>query len=132
MSGRHRPLSRSAVVGVADRVLRSERSRALLSITFVGPDRIRMLNQRWRGKPLVTDVLAFPLSSPRGLAGDIYICRWQGARQAAVHGVSLREELIRLIVHGILHVLGRVHPEGPARLASSMWQRQERLVRALR
>jgi probable rRNA maturation factor len=40
----------------------------------------------------------------------------------------VREELARLVVHGTLHVLGYVHPEGGTRTESAMWKRQERLL----
>jgi probable rRNA maturation factor len=43
----------------------------------------------------------------------------------------MREELVRLIVHGTLHALGRDHPEGAGRTRSAMWRRQERYVEAL-
>ncbi len=45
---------------------------------------------------------------------------------------NLDEELVRLAVHGNLHVLGYDHPEGPSRTRSAMWRRQERYVRRLR
>jgi probable rRNA maturation factor len=63
--------------------------------------------------------------------GDVYICSWVAAREAKTRGVPLREELIRLVIHGTLHALGRTHPEGAARTRSSMWRRQERYVGAL-
>lgn len=94
---------------------------------------MRALNARWKGKPRPTDVLAFPLSSPGGmLAGDIYICPWVAAREARVRRIPLRQELERLVVHGVLHVLGFEHPEGSGREDSPMWRRQERYLRALR
>ncbi|HLB54085.1 MAG TPA: rRNA maturation RNase YbeY [Gemmatimonadales bacterium] len=133
VSGRPEPLSRAAAVRAAQAVLRAERRQALLSITFVGRDRMRVLNRCWKGRRGLTDVLAFPLSVPGGfLAGDIYICRWQAAREARGRRIPLAEELIRLVVHGVLHVLGYDHPEGPGRVTSPMWRRQERLVRKLR
>ncbi|GIW50865.1 MAG: hypothetical protein KatS3mg081_0220 [Gemmatimonadales bacterium] len=46
-------------------------------------------------------------------------------------GVRFREEIVRLVVHGTLHVLGYDHPEGEARQRSPMWLRQERYVRSL-
>jgi rRNA maturation RNase YbeY len=79
-------------------------------------------------------VIAFALArqTPRGpLVGDIYIAPDVGRRNAAEHGVSLAEELTRLVVHGVLHVLGFDHPTGRGRLTSSMWQRQEKLVDSL-
>jgi probable rRNA maturation factor len=42
----------------------------------------------------------------------------------------VREELLRLVVHGVLHVLGHDHPEDDARYTSPMWRRQERLLRS--
>ena len=66
-----------------------------------------------------------------GAVGDVYICRWVAEREARTHGCSVREELIRLVVHGTLHALGREHPEGEERMRSAMWRRQERYVEAL-
>jgi probable rRNA maturation factor len=63
--------------------------------------------------------------------GDVYICPWVAAREAKAAGVPLREELIRLVIHGTLHALGRTHPEGPGRTRSAMWRRQERYLGAL-
>jgi len=94
---------------------------------------MRGLHGRWKGAARVTDVLAFPLTDPRGgLLGDIYICRWAAAREARARRVPLAQELRRLVVHGVLHVLGHDHPhEEAARLRSPMWRRQERYLRAL-
>ncbi len=93
---------------------------------------MRALNRRWHDRDEVTDVLAFPLPTPGGpLAGDVYICRWQAVRAAAAHRVALKEELVRLVVHGVLHVLGWDHPAGPERVRSPMWRRQERIVSEL-
>ena len=133
MAGRHPPLGKAAIVRAAELVLRGEGRHARLSITFLGRDRMRALNSRWKGSPRPTDVLAFPLAQPDGvLAGDIYICPWVAAREARARGLPLAQELRRVVVHGVLHVLGYEHPEGPARTASAMWRRQERYVKALR
>jgi probable rRNA maturation factor len=94
---------------------------------------MRALNARWKGKDRVTDVLAFSLAGPGGnVAGDIYICPWVATREAAGRGIPLRRELLRLVVHGALHVLGYDHPAGEARTTSPMWRRQERYLRSLR
>ncbi len=132
VAGRHPPLSKAAIVRAAEIVLRGERRRAVLSITFLGRDRMRALNTLWKGAPRPTDVLAFPLALPDGaLAGDIYICHWVATREARARRIPLGQELRRLVVHGVLHVLGYEHPEGAERADSTMWRRQERYVKAL-
>lgn len=133
VSGRSHPLPRPAVIRAAEATLSGERRSATLSISFVGRDHMRELNRRWKDRPDPTDVLAFPLDGPGGsLAGDIYICPWMAARNAQALGVPLRQELARLVIHGVLHVLGYDHPETDRRTASPMWRRQERYLRGLR
>lgn len=113
--------------------LSAERRPATLSISFLSRERMRALNRRWKGKDRPTDVLAFPLEGPgRALAGDIYLCPWVAVRSAREAGVPLVQELARLVIHGVLHVLGHQHPEGPGRTTSVMWRRQERYLRKLR
>lgn len=132
MSGVRPPLPAATVRRVVDRVLRGERRRAEIAVTFLGPGRMRALNREHLGHDRVTDVISFALPGPDGrLAGDVYICRAEAARQARRHGVPLREELVRLVVHGTLHVLGHDHPAGEERTRSPMWRRQERYVRRL-
>lgn len=115
------------------KVLDGERRVAMISISFVGRERMRALHRRWKGTRSPTDVLAFVLSSPDGgLLGDIYVCPWQAVRQARGLGVPFRQELTRLVIHGVLHVLGYDHPEHAGRMESPMWRRQERYLRGLR
>jgi probable rRNA maturation factor len=117
----------------ASAVLRQERRRARLTITLVGKRKMRSLNAEHLGHDYPTDVISFPLPQPDGtMAGDIYLCRYIAARNARVRGVPVREEVIRLAVHGTLHVLGWDHPDGAARMRSPMWRRQERYVTDLR
>jgi len=132
VSGRRLPLSPAVVRRVVESVLRSERRDATISVTFLGRDAMRRLNATHRGHDWATDVLTFTLKTPEiETVGDIYICAWVARREANARAISVREELIRLLVHGTLHALGRDHPEGPARTRSAMWRRQERYVEAL-
>jgi probable rRNA maturation factor len=132
VSGRRLPLSRALVRRVVEAVLRAERRDALISVTFVGRDTMRRLNAEHKQHDYSTDVLTFSLTDPSGrVAGDVYICPWVARREARTRAIPLREELIRLIVHGTLHALGRDHPEGSARTRSAMWRRQERYVETL-
>lgn len=127
------PVSRARVRRAADHVLRSEGVRdALLSIAFVSDRTIARLNRQHLGHRGPTDVLSFgfaPAGRGSAVVGDVYIAPGVARRQAAAHGAAIREELLRLVVHGVLHVLGHDHPEGEDRYRSAMWRRQERLVR---
>jgi probable rRNA maturation factor len=117
---------------VVESVLRSERRDASISVTFLGRDAMRRLNAAHMGHDWPTDVLTFSLkTSGTQMVGDIYVCAWVAAREARARGITRREELIRLVIHGTLHALGRDHPAGPARTRSEMWRRQERYVEAL-
>lgn len=126
------PLPVPLITRVVDGVLRGERRRADVSLTFVGRDRMRKLNHDFLDRQGVTDVIAFALRGPAGaLAADVYICPWQVRRAAARYRVPIRQELVRVIVHGVLHGLGHDHPEGAGRDTCPMWRRQERYVAAL-
>lgn len=126
------PISHARAANAVRAVLRGERRSATISLAFVGRDRMRVLHRRYKGRAGPTDVLAFALPDPAGrLAGDVYVCPWVAARQARRLAVPLREELVRLVVHGTLHVLGWDHPNDEGRSRSPMWRRQERYVRRL-
>lgn len=129
------PIASQRVAEIARAVLRAERSApASVSITFVSNGRIAALNRRYLGHRGSTDVISFALASETPNApvgGDIYIAPEVARKNAEEHGVSVREELTRLIVHGVLHALGFDHPDGPDRAASPMWMRQEQLVASL-
>lgn len=130
--GRRLPLPAPVVRRVVRAVLEGERRRADVSVTFLGRDRMRRLNARYTGHDRPTDVLAFTLPQPAGLPlADVYVCAAVAAGAARTHQVALREELIRLVVHGTLHALGYDHPDGSERARSPMWRRQERYVEAL-
>ena len=100
-----------------------------LSITFVGDDELRGLNRRYLGRDRTTDVIAFELGEENRLLGDVYISPAAALRSAASERITLRSELIRLVVHGTLHTLGHDHPEDASRWRSPMFELQERLVR---
>ena len=100
-----------------------------LSVTLLEDGAIQAMNRDYLGHDRVTDVISFALhSSDQPVLGDVYLGVQQAERQSEEAGVPLPEELVRLVVHGTLHVLGHDHPEGEDRLASPMFQLQEQLV----
>ena len=128
-------IARARVAALAEGVLRREGVRdALLSIAFVSDRRIAALNRTHLGHAGPTDVISFgfaPVAARGVVVGDVYIAPAVARRNAAAHGGGVREELMRLVVHGVLHVLGHDHPEDETRYESPMWRRQERLLRTL-
>ncbi len=127
-------VSRARVARVAERVLRAEGARhAMLSVAFVTDREIASLNWRHLRHRGPTDVISFgfaPGAKDGPVVGDVYIAPGVARRNAVAHGRGVREETLRLVVHGVLHVLGYDHPDDESRYASPMWRRQERLLRA--
>jgi len=95
-----------------------------LSITLVGQNRMRKLNQRYRRKNRVTDVLAFPESKALiekfkvgslqkflGL-GEIVICPREIKKNAKRFKLTFEKELALSLIHGILHLVGYNHEKG--------------------
>lgn len=136
-SGRRRlSLATESVRSLAGFVLEQERvPSALLSIAFVSRREIAQLNRQHPGHRGETDVITFALGrqAPGApLVGDIYVAPDVVREQARRWGVPGREELARVVVHGVLHALGHDHPDGAGRERSAMWKRQERWLAAAR
>jgi len=105
------------------------REEGEISVTLLPDDEIRAMNREHRGEDRTTDVLAFALhGEDEAPLGDVYVGVEQARRQAREAGVGWAEELVRLAIHGTLHVLGWDHPEGEERDGSPMFRRQEELV----
>jgi len=103
-----------------------------VELTLLGPLAMRRLNRRATGRRGLTDVIAFALPQPDGSTlGDVYLCPAAARQWVRAGGGAVREELLRLVVHGTLHVLGYDHPAGSSRVRSSMWRTQERYLRRL-
>ena len=108
-------------------------SDALISVAFVGRTAITRLNRDYLGHAGATDVISFGMgreTASMPAIGDIYICPEVAAGNARANGVTLREEISRLVVHGALHVAGHDHPDDETRTTSDMWRLQERIVAA--
>lgn len=104
---------------------------AELSLALVSDPVMRGLNREWRGVDRSTDVLAFsqtegPGGAPDGLLGDVVISVDTARRQAAERAAPLGAELDRLLVHGVLHLLGYDHERSP--VEARRMQRRERLL----
>ncbi len=101
---------------------------AHVSAAFVSEADIRRLNRQYRDKDKVTDVLSFNLDEG-DLLGEVLLCYPQALRQAKELGHGVREELLFLLVHGLLHLHGFDH-ERP-RDAARMFPLQKRILDGL-
>lgn len=101
-----------------------------VSVLLTGNGRIRELNAVYRKIDRPTDVLSFPMEDPYML-GDIVISVEKARAQAGEFGVSLDEEMARLLVHGLLHLLGYDHVRG-GRQAAKMKRAEDELMGTLR
>jgi len=85
-----------------------------LSILFTDDDHIAGLNKKYRGKDKPTNVLAFPMSGDpadveSGMLGDVVISVDTAMRESVETGETVDETIYRLLVHGLLHLLGYDH-----------------------
>ncbi|MGC9490143.1 MAG: rRNA maturation RNase YbeY [Thermovirgaceae bacterium] len=111
-----------------------------ISLSAADPGEVRELNKRYRGIDEPTDVLSFPLwetaeglfSPPSGWPvlelGDLVICPGEIAGNAARYGKKYEEELLLVLVHGVLHLFALDHRNEEDKVR--MWKIQEDLVKA--
>ena len=92
-------------------------ARSELSLALVDDDEIAELNRGYRAKNRPTDVLSFSLVEGDhadfrgGMLGDVVISVETARRQAGARHRSLDEEMARLLIHGVLHLVGHDHEE---------------------
>jgi rRNA maturation RNase YbeY len=134
--GRRVPALARRLGRAARRLLRGLRLPAAeVSILLVSDREMRALNRRWRGTDRPTDVLAFaqaeaPGTAPDGVLGDVVISVDTARRQAAERGHGVGDESERLLIHGLLHLLGYDHERSAAE-ARRMHRRERTLARWL-
>jgi probable rRNA maturation factor len=108
-----------------------DKGRAELSVALVGDEEMRPLNAKYRKKNKTTDVLSFSddpaMTSKGGLLGDVIISVEQAKRQAKERNHSLKKEMVTLLIHGILHLLGYDH-ERSQRQAKIMASLEQKLL----
>jgi probable rRNA maturation factor len=93
-----------------------------VSILLCGEAKIKQLNQQYRGKDKVTDVLSFPAfttlrasrhknepATPEVFLGDLVICHQRALKQAKEFDIGYWDEFIHLFMHGMIHLMGYDH-----------------------
>lgn len=126
------PVAAGVVEQAVRAVLEAEGVRAAeISVALLGDAEMARMNEEYLGHEGPTDSIAFALHEPgEPPLGDLYVGVEQAARQAAGFGATPADEVVRLAIHGTLHVLGWDHPDGDERVDSEMFRRQEEILRA--
>ncbi len=84
-----------------------------VTIVIVDNEEIARLNGQFLKHDGPTDVIAFPYEE-QAVNGDLFVSREQAESQAAEYGVTINNELARLVIHGLLHLIG-FNDDTPAR-----------------
>ncbi len=120
---------------IAEKILELiEQDQAELSLALVGNSEIQRLNARFRSKNYATDVLSFPaetdLPGDVTLLGDVIISVEKAREQAKERERTIEQEMVTLLIHGIVHLLGYDH-ERSAKDAKIMGRLEKSIYRAL-
>ena len=93
---------------IGETILKKERKVHLdLSVVLLKESKMRELNRTYRGKDNPTNVLSFP-SEELGL-GELVLCPAVIRKDAVKYGITFKAELIRIFIHGMMHLLGYDH-----------------------
>lgn len=98
-------------------LIHTETDNVAVNLILTDNEYIKTINSEFRGKDTPTDVISFAyrddpfpiIDNPMEELGDIYISLEKASEQAVEYEVTLAEELKRLIIHGVLHLLGYDH-----------------------
>lgn len=134
MQNRQRtPVNQKNLMKWARQILSLQKlDHAEMGIILVNNRQIRAYNRDYRKKDYPTDVLSFPMREGIGgelhpdFLGDVMISLERSAEEAILYGRSRREQLLILLIHGVLHLLGYDHERSPKE--ERRMQRRERLL----
>jgi metalloprotein, YbeY/UPF0054 family len=134
------PLSEDFFSVCLERAAAALKEEGNFSFNVVTPKEIQDLNREYRDRDEATDVLTFRLDDGEEFPvfegeekelGDIFLCIEKAGENAAEFGVPLREEVLRLTVHGILHLQGWDHKSNDFK-TEEMLLHQEEIVSDLK
>ncbi len=95
-----------------------------INVIFTDDKYMRGLNNNYLGEDRTTDVMSFNIDEE--MLGEIYISLPEARRQAQERGIPIKVEIKRLLIHGLLHLLGYDHVTGDER--PLMFTKQERYL----
>ena len=118
---------------VSNAVFKLHRSRdrylADITIVFLNEKEAKKCNVKYRGKKYATDVLSFVNVNRNSGMGELVLCSQVLKKQAKEHKISFQSEIVYLVIHGFLHLLGYEH-ETSAKEEKVMLDLQDKLFEA--
>jgi probable rRNA maturation factor len=110
-----------------EKVIREEKKiPGDLNFILTGDKQIREINREYLGHDYFTDVISFGAGEGREVSGEIYISIDTVKNNSKVYGTKLREEIVRVMLHGVLHICGYEDHETKDR--DRMFKRQESML----
>ena len=106
------PLEREDVQKYSVNVLKSNGiTRCDINVVFIDDEKMTGLNEKYKKREGATDVLSFDLSDNSSdiVEGEVYVSLERAEKQSGECNVPFKEEIIRLVTHGLLHLAGRTH-----------------------
>jgi probable rRNA maturation factor len=111
-----------------EKVIRKEKKNAGdLVFIFTNDERIREINKEFLEKDYFTDVISFNLNRGKIINGEVYVSIDSVRNNSKEYRVRLEEELIRVMIHGTLHLLG--YTDEDEKKKECMFKLQERRVK---
>lgn len=108
--------------------------QADFSLAFISGAQMKKWNRLYRHRDKITDVLSFaeqdnelPLPADSRYLGEILICWTQAERQAKQYGTAMNQEIARLLIHGLAHLIGYEHEGVSKSVAKKMFTFEEQV-----
>tara|TARA_B100000929_G_C15255442_1_gene334789 strand:+ start:23 stop:433 length:411 start_codon:yes stop_codon:yes gene_type:complete len=93
-------------VWITNSVLKEEKTIGDINIIFCDDTFLLIKNKKYLNHSSLTDILTFDFSTKKSLSGDIFISTERVKENATKYNVPFNNELNRVIIHGVLHLLG--------------------------
>mgnify|MGYP001599157782 FL=1 len=97
-----------------------------MNMIFTNDEDLSKMKREYFNEDVLTDVLVFPMQNDILLDSEVYISYERAIESSKEFGVSLNNELVRLIVHGLLHLLG--YKDDNDKSKEIMFNKQEAIV----
>ena len=91
---------------IRETIIQKRKNPGIINIVFVSKEEILRINNQYLQHNYFTDIITFDYSERNLVSGDLFICIDVVKENAKEYSLSLNEELKRVVIHGILHLLG--------------------------